>query len=119
MHKPICMRAVKGGAKRAASIAGTPIPLQGVTRKGAAMTILRKGFFMPPCKTRGAKRCETPSVKGRVGQDHVIIRINGVHTVFSAGKLPYIRSYTVYVWCFWQGNHHTYGHIRCVYTGQP
>ena len=20
------------------------------------------------------------------------------------------------MWYFWQGNHHTYGHIRCVYT---
>jgi hypothetical protein len=62
---------------------------------------------------------------------------------FLAGKSPYIRSYTVciygvcavffgreitihtviyivYIRCiygiFWQGNHHTYGHIRCVYT---
>jgi len=24
--------------------------------------------------------------------------------------------YTVYIQYFWQGNHHTYGHIRCVYT---
>jgi hypothetical protein len=24
--------------------------------------------------------------------------------------------YTVYIRCFWQGNHHTYGHIRCRYT---
>jgi hypothetical protein len=22
----------------------------------------------------------------------------------------------VHIRCFWQGNHHTYGHIRCVYT---
>ena len=34
----------------------------------------------------------------RVGQDHTFIGI------------------TVYVRYFWQGNHHTYGHIRCVYT---
>ena len=24
--------------------------------------------------------------------------------------------YTVYIRYIWQGNHHTYGHIRCVYT---
>jgi len=24
--------------------------------------------------------------------------------------------YTVYIWCFWQGNHQIYGHIRCIYT---
>jgi len=24
--------------------------------------------------------------------------------------------YTVYVRYFWQGNHHIYGHIRCIYT---
>ena len=34
----------------------------------------------------------------RVGQNHTFIGIYGV----------YIRY-------FWQGNHHTYGHIRCVY----
>ena len=22
----------------------------------------------------------------------------------------------MYIRCFWQGNHHTYGHIRCIYT---
>ena len=22
----------------------------------------------------------------------------------------------MYIQCIWQGNHHTYGHIRCVYT---
>ena len=33
----------------------------------------------------------------RVGQNHIFIRIKeyGVHTVFSAGKLPYIRSRVV------------------------
>jgi hypothetical protein len=46
----------------------------------------------------------------RVGQNHTFIGIYGVHTVFLAGKSPYIRSYTVqiygsgqpyvYVW-FW------------------
>ena len=30
----------------------------------------------------------------RVGQNHTIIGIYGVHTVFLAGKSPYIRSYT-------------------------
>jgi len=24
--------------------------------------------------------------------------------------------YTVCIRCFWQGNHHIYGHIRCIYT---
>ena len=31
----------------------------------------------------------------RVGQTHTCIRIYGVYTVISAGKLPYIRSNTV------------------------
>ena len=35
----------------------------------------------------------------RVGQNHIFIRI-----------------YTVYIRYFGQGNHHTYGHIRCEYT---
>jgi len=26
------------------------------------------------------------------------------------------KKYTVYIRYFWQGNHHTYGRIRCVYT---
>jgi hypothetical protein len=34
----------------------------------------------------------------RVGQNHIFIRIYGVHTVFKAGKSPYIWSYTVYVY---------------------
>ena len=34
----------------------------------------------------------------RVGQSHAFIGI------------------TVYTRCFWQETHHTYGHIRCVYT---
>jgi len=24
--------------------------------------------------------------------------------------------YTVHIRCFWQGDHHIYGHIRCIYT---
>jgi len=35
---------------------------------------------------------------GRVGQNQIFIR------------------YTVYIRYFWQETHHTYGHIRCVYT---
>jgi len=31
----------------------------------------------------------------RVGQNHTFIGIYGVHTVFSAGKSPYVRSYTM------------------------
>jgi hypothetical protein len=34
----------------------------------------------------------------RVGQNHTLVGIYGVHAVFLAG------------------NHHTYGHIRCIYT---
>jgi len=34
----------------------------------------------------------------RVGQNHIIIRIYGVHTVFIAGKSPFLRSYTVYIY---------------------
>jgi len=33
----------------------------------------------------------------RVGHNHTYIRIYDVYTVFLAGKLPYIRSYTVYI----------------------
>jgi hypothetical protein len=29
---------------------------------------------------------------------------------------PTLHIYAVYKRCFWQGNHHTYGHIRCIYT---
>ena len=36
----------------------------------------------------------------RVGQNHMFIRIYGVHTVFLAGKSPYIRPYTVYIQYF-------------------
>ena len=61
--------------------------------------------------------------------------IRCIYTVFLAGKSPNIRSYTVYIYgifgreitiCsviygvyiryFWQGNHQTYGHIRCIFT---
>ena len=35
---------------------------------------------------------------GRVGQNHTFIGIYGVHTVFLAGKSPYIRSYTVQIY---------------------
>jgi acyl-[acyl carrier protein]--UDP-N-acetylglucosamine O-acyltransferase len=34
----------------------------------------------------------------RVGQNHIIIRIYGVHTIFLAGKSAYIRSYTVCIY---------------------
>ena len=33
----------------------------------------------------------------RVGQNHTFIGIYGVHTVFLAGKSPYIRSFTVQI----------------------
>jgi len=34
----------------------------------------------------------------RVGHNHTYIRIYGVYTIFLAGKLPYIRLYTVYIY---------------------
>jgi hypothetical protein len=34
----------------------------------------------------------------RVGQNHTFVGIYGVHTVFLAGKSPYIRSYTVQIY---------------------
>jgi hypothetical protein len=34
----------------------------------------------------------------RVGQNHTFSGIYGVHTVFLAGKSPYIRPYTVYMY---------------------
>jgi len=38
----------------------------------------------------------------RVGHNHTCIGIYGVHTVFIAGKSPYIRSYTVCIYGFGQ-----------------
>jgi hypothetical protein len=38
----------------------------------------------------------------RVGQNHTFISIYGVHTVFLAEKLPYIRSYTVQIYGYGQ-----------------
>ena len=38
----------------------------------------------------------------RVGQNHTLIGIYGVHTVFLAGKSPYIRSYTVQIYNYGQ-----------------
>jgi len=34
----------------------------------------------------------------KVGQNHTFIGIYGVHTVFLAGKPPYIRSYMVQIY---------------------
>jgi hypothetical protein len=31
-------------------------------------------------------------------------------------KTIYIRCIYGILWYFWQGNHQTYGHIRCIYT---
>jgi len=42
--------------------------------------------------------------------------IYGVRTVFVAGKITiHTFIYGLYIRYFWQGNHHTYGHIRCRY----
>jgi len=49
----------------------------------------------------------------RIGWNHVYTQLC---TVFLAGKSPKIRSHTVCIQYFWQGNHHPYGHIRCVYS---
>jgi hypothetical protein len=38
---------------------------------------------------------QTPLHLSRVGHNHI---------------------YTVYIRCYWQGNHQMYGHIRCIYT---
>jgi hypothetical protein len=35
----------------------------------------------------------------RVGQNHTFIGKHSVHTVLFAGNLPYIRSYTVQMYC--------------------
>ena len=44
------------------------------------------------------------------------LHIYGVYTVFLAGNSRNIRSYTVYIWYFWQGIHKIHGHIWCIYT---
>jgi hypothetical protein len=38
-----------------------------------------------------------------------------IHTVLGWARTIYLYVYTVYIRCLKQGNHHTYGHIRCVY----
>ena len=43
----------------------------------------------------------------RVGQNHIYI---------GWARTIYFYVSTVYIRYFWQGNHHTCGHIRCVYT---
>jgi len=45
----------------------------------------------------------------KYGTGYTAYRGYGVYTVIRFGPTLYIRH-------FWQGNHHTYGHIRCVYT---
>jgi hypothetical protein len=42
--------------------------------------------------------------------------IYGVCMVCLAGNSLNVRSYTVCVSCFWQGDHQIYGHVRCIYT---
>jgi hypothetical protein len=61
----------------------------------------------------------------RVGQNHTFIGIYGAHTVFLAGKSPYIRSYTVQIYGSGQPfiygvyvytvSIYTYVYIRCIY----
>ena len=50
--------------------------------------------------------CALTSHISRVGQNHIFIRIYGVHTVFLAGKSPYIQSYTVQI--YGSGQPYTY-----------
>jgi hypothetical protein len=38
----------------------------------------------------------------RVGQNHTFLGMYGVHTVFLAGKSPYIQSYTVQIYSYGQ-----------------
>jgi len=40
----------------------------------------------------------------------------GRNSFVELARIIHLWVYTVYVQHFWQGNHHTYGHIRCVYT---
>jgi len=42
--------------------------------------------------------CPFCPLKHRVGQNHTFIGIYGVYTEFLAGKLSYIRSYTVCIY---------------------
>jgi len=42
-------------------------------------------------------------------------RVGQNHTYIEGWPEPYIDRYGVYT-VFWQGIHHAYGHIRCVYT---
>jgi hypothetical protein len=68
----------------------------------------------------------TYSIFGREIPIHTVMNgmyIYGVHTVFFAGKSPYIRSYTVciymvYIRYFWQGNIRSYA-MYIYGSGQP
>jgi len=50
----------------------------------------------------------------RVGQNHTCIGIYGIHTVFLAGKSPYIRSYTVQM--YGTGQPYVYSRPSCAST---
>jgi len=65
------------------------------------------------------------SAKCRVGQNRIYALYMTVCMVISLLNFPFIHriyrvgqkhTYTVYIPYFWQGNHHIYGHIRCIYT---
>jgi hypothetical protein len=47
-----------------------------------------------------------------------MMKLHHIHTRSWLGLAKTIHTYvyTVYIRYFWQGNHHTYGHIRCAYT---
>ena len=47
----------------------------------------------------------------RLGQNHIFIRIYGVHTVLLAGKSPYIQSYTVCIY----GSGQPYVYAVCIW----
>ena len=49
----------------------------------------------------------------RVGQNHTFIGIYGVFTVLLAGKLPYIRSYTVCIYTVLANPSHVRWYVIC------
>ena len=55
-------------------------------------------------RTRTRTRTQLKFIRGFQGMDYDKARVGQNHI------------YTMYIRYFWQGNHHTYGHIRCVYT---
>jgi hypothetical protein len=63
--------------------------------------------------------CRTTDVCG-IGAGAMIcvlhVYVVRVYRYLGWARTPYLYLYTVYIRYFKQGNHHTCGHIRCVYT---